>query len=75
LHDSLTITNRVDIVLQPAKINAAIHQCLDRLPSKGSVIDHLAAYVGKLHEDTSWSEEDIKEVEVGARHILAVLTK
>ena len=55
-----------------AEINAAIRDCLDTFQPGGSAIAHLATYLDRLR-GTSWAEDDIAQIETGARRILTKL--
>jgi hypothetical protein len=58
-----------------ARINAAIRDCLATLQPGRSAIDHLANYLICLRQDPIWSEDEIKDVETGVRHILTGLVE
>jgi hypothetical protein len=59
-------------VRSEAEINAAIRDCLDSFQPGRSAIAHLASYLDRLRA-MSWAEDDITEVETGARRILTKL--
>jgi hypothetical protein len=61
-------------VASDTRINAAIRECLDTFEPGRSPIAHLAAYVERLRNDQSWTERDIREVELAVRRIFAKMT-
>lgn len=72
LQDEQGFTLHALVVRFEAEINAAIRDCLDTFQPGGSAIAHLAAYLDRLR-GKSWSEDDIAQVETGARRILTKL--
>jgi hypothetical protein len=53
------------------KINGEIRACLDRIESGRPAIAQLAVTLDRLRSDPAWSAREIREVEVGVRHILS----
>jgi hypothetical protein len=58
-------------VSHPIKINTAIRECLDSLPTASSPIAHLAAFIAQLRADPCWTDYEVNEVEIATRRILA----
>jgi hypothetical protein len=58
-----------------AKINAAVREWLDRIEPGRPPLTHLAAHIVKLREEHGWTDEEIREFDETARHILVRLIR
>ena len=57
------------------KINAAIHECLERCYSAKLPIACMAAYLGELRTDPLWSLAEVDMVETRVRQILTLIVE
>lgn len=56
-----------------AKLNDAIHECLERCYSAELPIACMAAYIQNLRKDPTWTMAEIHTVEQRVRQILTLL--
>jgi hypothetical protein len=57
------------------KVNAAVQQALAACRNSVAPIVALARVIDDLHADARWTDDEIREVENAARHILARIVR